>query len=88
MTIAVKMRDNRLRLRLKRINNDNIIKKIGDIRIEGNPERGRLKKKQMEIIRKDIKAQGVDENIIWIESGKIRVAAWGKSEDKKKRVKH
>lgn len=69
-------------MRVKRINNDNIVKKINDIRTEENRKRGRIKKKWKEIIGEDIRAYGKVENIVVTERGKIRVAAWEKLENK------
>lgn len=42
-------------------NNDDIIKKMDEIKVERNRERDRLKKKWMEVIKKDIKACRVDD---------------------------
>lgn len=40
------------------------VNKIGEIKIEENQRRGRLKKKWMEIIGEYMRAYGVDENIV------------------------
>lgn len=47
-----------------RKSNEDIVKKIAEIRIEGNRGRFRRKKKCMEIIREGIGACGVDEDMV------------------------
>lgn len=58
------MRKNKLRWfeHVQRRNNDDIVKRIGTIRIEENRGRNRLKKKQMGVVGEDVRAYGIDEN--------------------------
>lgn len=44
--------------------NNNVVKKIGKIREKGNYRGGRLKKKWMEIIRKDKRACRINEDMV------------------------
>lgn len=47
------------------IYNDDAVKTIGEIRIEGNRGRGRgPKKKRMEVITEDMRACGVGEDVV------------------------
>lgn len=48
-----------------RINSEDIVKKIGKIRVEGNRRvRGRPKKKWMEVVGEDTRACGVDKDTV------------------------
>lgn len=44
--------------------NEDIVRKMGEIRVEVNWRRGRLKNKWLEILKEDIRSCGVDENIV------------------------
>lgn len=60
------MRENKLRWfgHVEGKKNDNKVKKIDEMRVEGNWERVRPKRKWMEVIRENIRACGVDEYMI------------------------
>lgn len=49
---------------VERRNNDDIAKKIGQIRVDGNRGRGGLKKKQIGVIKENIKAYRVYKNMV------------------------
>lgn len=70
------MRENRWRWfgHVQRNNNCDIIKEMGDIRVEENRERGGSKKNRMRVIGEDMRTRGADEDTVSdIDRGKIQV---------------
>lgn len=73
------MKENILRWfgNVEKRNNEDLVKKMREITPEGNWERGRSKKKWMEVIGKYMRAYGVDENMVRYREGcreRIQVA--------------
>lgn len=66
MNIAGKIKENRLKWfeHVKRRNNDDIVKKICEIRVDGNRGRGSPKLKWMRVIAKEMKACKIYENMV------------------------